>query len=237
MVQLRDGSEVEDSRLGRLIQFDERSRGYPIRALVGERKPRSYTWAVPSPALDQLADGACVGAAFGQELGARPVPIQGVTMRWAKERVYWEAQKIDPWDGGSWPGAQPFYEGTSVLAGAKVLTERGWYGGYRWGFGLSDLVLTLGYAGPAVLGIMWQQNMFRPTPEGQIRPGGGNAGGHAVLAYKVDVKRSLVGLWNSWGPRWGLGGACWMTWDDIGERLDDAGECLVPTLRKPQRLS
>lgn len=46
---------------------------------------------------------------------------------------YWQAQQMDEWEGGSYPGATPHYEGTSVRAGLEVLRAQGaipalWHG-------------------------------------------------------------------------------------------------------------
>lgn len=38
---------------------------------------------------------------------------------------YWQAQKADEWEGGSYPGASPVMEGTSVRAGLEVLRTLG----------------------------------------------------------------------------------------------------------------
>jgi hypothetical protein len=39
--------------------------------------------------------------------------------------LYWEAQKIDDWPGGSYPKASPFYEGTSVRAVLDIVRQHG----------------------------------------------------------------------------------------------------------------
>ena len=74
-------------RLDRRVQFDERSRAFPIRALVGDRPRRGYTWRGDDewypgehqlPLLDQCprhgrCGGGCVGFGWALELAARPV--------------------------------------------------------------------------------------------------------------------------------------------------------------------
>ena len=130
-MKLKDGTEVQDPRLGRLVQFDERSRGFPIRALVEGKPLRSYTWRVGAW-LDQGAEGACVGFAFGHELYARPV-VTPVSAGYAREEIYWKAQRIDPWPGGMYPDATPQYEGTSILAGAQVCQSLGPFCGISLG--------------------------------------------------------------------------------------------------------
>jgi hypothetical protein len=144
-------------------------------------------------------------------------------------RIYTEAQKVDEWPGED-------YDGTSVLAGAKVCKAWGHYGAYRWAFSLEDLVLALGYAGPVVLGINWHADMFEPDSTGRIRPTGQVVGGHAILAHAVNIKTSKrsdprVWLWNSWGRAWGQDGRAWLSWDDISKLLSDDGEACVPQER------
>lgn len=249
-IPLRDGSTTADPRLDRLVQFDDRSRGYPIRQLVEDKRPRSYTWAVGSW-LDQRQEGACVGFSLAHELSSRPLRAGGIDGRYARERIYWEAQKNDPWEGGAYPDASPHYEGTSVLAGVKVCHRLGHFDHYRWAFSLEDLVLALGYKGPAVLGIWWWRGMFRPDASGFIHPTGYRAGGHAILAYRVklvpiqpepgwaewrweniDRDRSYVGLWNSWGDDWGQKGTAKVSLADMGTLLSDDGEACIPIGRR-----
>jgi hypothetical protein len=237
-IQLRDGTTAQDPRLGRLRQFDERSRNYSIRATLaaaGIKEPRGYTWRC-NLWLDQLSEGSCVGHAWAHELVARPVQAQGVDHEYAR-RIYHEAQRVDPWPGGAYEGGTPFYEGTSVLAGAQICQRLNHFDEYRWAFGIDDLVLALGYAGPAVLGIDWHRDMAQAEDDGRIRPVGELLGGHAILAYKVQVptKRREVGkvwLHNSWGQSWGLNGRCYLTYDDLDQLLHQGGEVCIPLKRK-----
>jgi len=231
MVTLRDGSTVQDKRLSRLVQFDARSRGYPIRSTFeAGMKPRSYTWRCDST-LDQGPDGTCVGFSMTHELAARPKCVQGLDYTFAKEKVYWEAQKIDPWEGGDYPGASPQYEGTSVLAGVKIIQKMGYIDGYRWAFGLNDLILAVGYKGPAVLGVNWYEGMFDVMPCGHIHVTGQVAGGHAILCKGVSVKNRTFTLHNSWGPNWGNNGSALISWDEMERLLDEQGEAVIPVGR------
>ena len=91
LLTLRDGSKVTDARLARLVQFDERSRNFPVRALrTTEQAPRSRMWRCRR-ALDQGPNGACVGFSMAHELIANPVPVR-VRAKFAKQ-LYREAQK------------------------------------------------------------------------------------------------------------------------------------------------
>jgi len=228
---LRDGSEASDPRLTRLKQFDEKSRDFPIRATIDPGvKPRSYTWRC-SQYLDQGNEGSCVGHAMAHELIGRPVEVKGINGKTAKEQIYWEAQKIDPWEGGSYPGADPRYEGTSVLAGINILKRLGYVQEYRWAFGLQDLILAVGYKGPAVLGIPWYQGMFNVLPCGHVHVTGQVAGGHAILCKGVSVTKRTFTLHNSWGSAWGNGGDALISWDEMDKLLQEWGEAVIPLLR------
>lgn len=227
---LRDLTTTSDPRLDRLVHFDERSRAFPVRSVISNAKPRSYTWAV-NTWLDQKTDGACVGFSWTHELAARPMVISGLTDQFAKEQVYWAAQALDDWDGGSYPGADPQYEGTSVLAGAKACQNLGYITEYRWAFGIDDLRMAIGYKGPAVLGINWHEDMFDPDADGRVRPTGAVAGGHAILAYSNSERLGRIRLWNSWGKNWGQDGSCWISHDDLSQLLQEDGEACIPVVR------
>lgn len=233
MVALRDGSTVEDRRLDRLVQFDDRSRAFPIRELIGTPRPRSYTWGVPgglSQVLDQGSEGACVGFAWAGERAARPVAKP--TTDADALAVYRHAQTLDEWPGED-------YSGTSVLAGAKAAQARGWLRSYRWAFGLDDVLATLGTYGPVVLGIPWFDSMYDPTPRdartgrvaATITVSGSVVGGHAILARGVNLRREEVVLRNSWGSGWGDRGDAAVSFADLDRLLRERGEACVPVLR------
>jgi len=160
--------------------------------------------------------------------------------------VYHRAQELD-----SIPGTD--YEGTSVLAGAKAVAEYrndqglSYIGGYRWAFGPEDVVRTIGYKGPVVLGITWYDNMYDPDENNYIHADGPVAGGHCILANgfrfrKVDRKgpatydnldkeKSRIRVHNSWGQDWGVNGEGFITIEDLEKLLDD-GEACIPTIRR-----
>jgi hypothetical protein len=223
MSKLRDGGQAGDTRLDRIVFFDDRSRGYPIRRMVAVKKPRSYTWRC-NTYLDQGSEGACVGFGIAHELAARPSEVKGLTKKFAKESICWEAQKIDEWKGGSYPGAKPKYEGTSVLAGVNVARNMGFFDSFYWGFSLNDLVLGVGYRGPAVLGLPWMEGMFDTDDKGFIHASGDVSGGHCILCRGVNVRNKYFLLRNSWGRKWGLGGDCKVSFEDMKKLLSNGGE-------------
>lgn len=223
--EIRNGQVTEDARMDRIVQFDERSRAYSIREFTGNKPLRSYTWRC-NETFDQGSDGACVAYSLGHELVARPAEVEGITDRWMVENVYYEAQRNDPWEGGAYPGASPFYHGTSVLAGVKVLHKKGFFKEYRWGFSLNDVLNGVGHNGPAVIGVNWYDGMMLPDSSGYIRPTGRVAGGHAVLLRAVNVRERRVTIRNSWGKWWGMDGDAYMTFDDLGRLLSEYGEAV-----------
>lgn len=241
-VQLRGGHTAEDRRLDRLPSFDERSRSFPIREVI-PTDLRSVAWRC-DPRLDQGQEGACVGYGWSHELAAVPAVVTGVTNQFAREHVYWEAQKIDEWDGGAYPGASPQYEGTSVLAGAKVVQGLGLMDEYRWAFGLDEAMRAISHAGPIVVGTYWLDSMFDPRPSGllEVDTGSGIAGGHCYMVRGLRLsgylkgegylKQPLIRMRNSWGVGWGLDGDAFMKASDFSTLLSMEGEVCVPVGRQ-----
>lgn len=236
MNTLKNGFQTRDSRLTRIPQFDERSKSFPIRTIVTNQTPRSYTWSCDTY-LDQGSEGACVGFSLAHELIAKPSVVNGITEKFAKENIYWEAQKIDDWAGGSYPGASTHYEGTSVLAGVKVVQKLGYIKEYRWAFGLDDLILAVGRKGPAVLGVNWYEGMFDTHSCGYIHATGELMGGHAILCKGVNLKEKYFILHNSWGNSWGTGGCAKISFDDMEFLLEDNGEAVIPVIRNTSMIS
>lgn len=208
--------------LGRFVEFDHRSLAHPIKPLLPTvPPPRSYTWSCQRT-LDQFADGACTGFAWAHELIAKPGVTKEVTNEDAK-KIYHRARELDQWPGED-------YEGSSVIAAAKATVE--YYPdkikAFKWAFGLDEVIQTLGYYGPVVLGINWHQGMFEPDSSGYIHATGPIMGGHAILARGVYVKLEAVKLHNSWGPDWGNNGSCMISFKDLKKLLKANGEACVP---------
>jgi hypothetical protein len=216
-------------KLGRLIRFDERSKNFPVRATVPKRQ-RSYTWRCRS-VLDQKSEGSCVGHGVAHELIARPAEATGIDHDYAV-MIYHKAQKIDPWPGGDYENAFPYYEGSSVLAGVQVAQRLGWCSGYDWAFGLNDLILGVGYRGPAILGIKWYDGMFQPDAAGFIHVTGSEQGGHCILCNSVNIAKQRFTLHNSWGSEWGKNGECFISFADMDRLLREDGEAVFLSGRR-----
>lgn len=212
--------------LDRLEQFDERSRNYNVREVLPPRGWRTRSWAARLT-LDQGREGACVGFAWAHELLADPYSI--ATTDEMARTIYREAQRIDQWPGEA-------YEGTSVIAGAKVTQSWGFIREYRWAFNIDDVLRTLSNFGPVVLGIPWLDSMFEPGPANLLDCSGQPAGGHAILARGVRLNRGspLVKLRNSWGAGYGSRGDVFIRAEDLERLLKLGGEACVPVIRARQ---
>lgn len=222
-------------KLGWVSYHDERSRNYPIRALTaGLPRPEQMYWRGPFFRLDQGQEGACVGFAWTNEILSKPVssnvprPLNDFALKFYKE-----AQKLDDWPGED-------YEGTSVLAGAKQAQKLGYITGYRWAFGIEDVLDALAFTGPVVIGIPWYNDMYSTLPGGLVKVGGKLVGGHAITLTGYGNRKFPGGLtldvvrWrNSWGRTYGVRGDGYIRVTDLANLLKQDGEACVPTGRLP----
>lgn len=220
-------------------RFDEESRNFPIRSAIPATPPRKRNklWRV-GPILDQGREGACVGFGWTAELLATPVAVKldrvkavvpSDPQRFARE-TYLAAQRIDEWEGEQ-------YEGTSVLAGAKVLHSLGLLKEYRWAFSIEDVVDAVLAKGPVVLGIPWYSGMYETDQTGVLKVDGSIVGGHCITAvgyrHKADRLDGADGviLQNSWGPDWGINGLGLIRVNELADLLRANGEACVPSKR------
>jgi hypothetical protein len=215
---------MSERTFDRLPDFDERSRSYPIRTLIGQpaRKPRRWRLL---ERLDQGQEGACVGFGWAHELAALPVKVKQTNT--TARGIYVRARQLDPWPGED-------YEGTSVLAGAKAVRERGHMPEFRWAFGVDDVLDTLSAHGPVVIGVNWYRDMAETDAQGYIRPVGEVLGGHCVVLRGLIRERGrwvVIGR-NSWGRGWGIGGDFKMVAEWLRVSLEDEGEACVPVVRR-----
>ncbi len=107
----RDYHVIGDGDLGRI-------RGGHATCLKPKGTTDAYGWW---RYYDQGVEGRCVEFAWLRALSLMNRKRYDITSRWH----YWQMQREDEWQGGSYPGASPFYEGTSVRAGGEVMRNRG----------------------------------------------------------------------------------------------------------------
>lgn len=214
-------------------RHDERSRNYSIAEKVAAVEPRKKYWS-EGVVLDQGSEGACVGFGWTGEILASPMPYKTTQDlgQQAARALYHRAQQLDDWAGED-------YEGTSVLAGAKAVKEKGYISEYRWAFNMDDLRSAVISEGPAVIGIPWLENMYYTRPSGLVEVGGKQVGGHCIVLTGYNPRARLKGekgyfevyRWrNSWGTNYGVNGDGYITAEDLAALLDksNGGEACIP---------
>lgn len=208
----------------RLIEFDERSRAYPVRTLasVAGRQPGDRAWACRAR-LDQGEYGACAAFAACHELAAEPALVPVVEQD--AFSMYFRVQRTDEFPGGEYPGARPRQGGTSILAILKELVRIRACDSYVFGFSLHDYAVGVTHEGPAILGLRWTEGMCEPDREGRIRPTGRSLGGHGILSNEVDWTMGRCWLLQSWGRKHGVDGRVWLPLEDLEKLLAQQGEC------------
>ncbi len=232
-----------DPRLDWVSRHDDKSQQYPVREVLGAVDERPRRWQT-GEVLDQGREGACVGFGWTGELLASPRPDPYCTAdtgnRYALD-IYRRAKQLDAWDG-------ELYDGTSVIAGAKAIVERGHVAEYRWCFSIDDVRDAVIAEGPVVIGIPWLSGMYGTRPSGLVEIDGGVVGGHCLLVtgYHPSMRlrgedwheRFRVFRWrNSWGHSYGIGGDGFVRYEDLRDLLADYGEACVPMTRSLVRLT
>lgn len=212
-------SRVAARRLGRHVQFDERSRRFPATSLVPKgAKLTSKLWARAAPALDQGDVGSCTGEGAAGLLLTAPFSKARVSQQTALA-IYSRATRMDPF-----PGSYPAEDtGSTVLAAMRATVKMGLAKGYRWCFGLQDVLKVLSNVGPVEVGVNWYEG-FDDVVDGRVQVAGEVRGGHAFELLGINTTTRTVTAINSWGSEWGDGGRFTFSWDDLDRLLHEEGE-------------
>jgi hypothetical protein len=208
--------------LGRLVEHDERSRAFPARAVS---KIRPVLWRRYGPVLDQGTLGSCTGNAAAHAMNSLPYrerarKIAGGRLLVQKDAIsiYGDATIIDPF-----PGIYPPEDtGSSGLAVAKILRNRGYIDGYSHAFSPEQARGAL-QLGPVLFGTWWHQSMFDPDPNGYVHPDGNKVGGHEILIVGDDGRNKLT-VQNSWGKHWAKSGRFYLTYQEFADLMLDDGD-------------
>jgi hypothetical protein len=224
VIILKDGTAAADPRLGRLPGWDERNEQYPLRAILSRRPPRRKTWTIRKAArLDQGDGPTCVGHAWTHRANALPKSHSfdhDFALRW-----YDIATDLDNIPGKG--------DGSTTLGGAKAGVKLGLINVFRWAntSSLDDIIETIGYEGPVVVGTNWYRRMFTPDEKGRITVNGPIDGGHEYLLRGVNPAAEEFLITNSWTLSWGLSGDAKISFPDMLRLLNEDGDACAPTER------
>ncbi len=224
-----------DPRLGRNLHHDPRSLHYAIGVLP-KGAIKSVQWHRAVSAFDQGTIASCVGNTAAGWIATDNSLRKGLTTvadKLVNEdlaiELYSLATQLDEFEGQYLPDDN----GTSGLAGAKALQDKGLISSYNHAFSADALFSGL-QTGPAMVGINWFNSMFNVNNNGhiQVQPTSGLAGGHEFLIDQIDVAPvgtvERVWLTNSWGG-WGIAGRGWFSADEITFLLAQDGDVIFPT--------
>jgi Papain family cysteine protease len=208
--------------LGRVAQFDERSRAF---AAAAPGEVRTVLWAHAGGVLDQGDLGACTGFATAHAVNTRPVhkPRGRYLTGDDGEDLYSRATYLDPFPG-VWPDDDT---GSSGLAVCKAAKEAGHITRYEWAFGFDHLLSAL-QSGPVMVGTNWYGTMFHTDDRGVIDIGGRVVGGHEYLILGCAMRDEYATALNSWGPRWGVRGRFRIPFPIMRRLLDEDGDAVQP---------
>lgn len=188
--------------LGRLEQFDERSKRYRLGLLLRElttSEPHSKCWPI-SHLMDQAIrlpefldwdPSSCTG--FSRAHACNADPTDHHVSDAGAFAIYRRAKQLDEWPGEA-------HEGSSVLAAVQAAQELGYVESYWWALTYEEFVGSVSNVGPGVAGSMWLSDMFEPDERGFIHATGTPVGGHAYCIGGVILGLNAAVIYQSWGP-------------------------------------
>lgn len=145
--------------------------------------------------------GACVGFSLSRMMSLYN------RVRYQGEWLYYEAQKVDYWPGGDYPGASPNYQGTAISSACDILRTVG-HKMKTWG------------SPRASAGIITNRWISGSGAIDEI---------HRTLGLPLADKLGAIPLLQSWGtfyPR-----IVWMPDAEMAYRMEQDGEFVVVTDR------
>lgn len=223
--------DTTDPRLGRHVLHDSRSRRFAAPA----RDPatlKSVRHEVHIEILNQGNEGSCTGNAGENNIASSvfwaggALVLQGTDHHEFARQLYGDATKLDPWPGEFNPATGIEDTGSDGLSVAKVLQQRGLISGYQHAFSLAATLTALSQQ-VVMIGSVWKSSMYYPDASGRITVSGNVEGGHEFVLDELDVEHELVGMRNSWGIDWGVGGRAYLSFADLGSLLAEDGDCTI----------
>lgn len=229
---------------GRREAPDPRDANFPMRRMLHPLMAEFFPRGIPpgsrhyfaGKVLDQGATGTCVAHAWCSKVNAAPI-MQKMSV--TPYDFYRRIVTVDEWPDNDFESVAidaDLQGGTSVRAGAKVLTDMGFAQSYVWAQSAEDVrAWILSGFGGIVFGTDWKSGMMQTDTEGFISATGGDMGGHAWylngwndrVKYRGRYVRAGRGQ-QSWGP-WGQKGRFWILEDDIEKLIQARGEACALT--------
>lgn len=223
--------------LGRLQQHDHRSLDFKIGRAAAPRPLHDVTHRFHGGVRQQANIGACTYFALGDYYSAEPTYRRHERDQWTNERCFagyaLETQLDDPDIPGQW-----FFDGmnddgtanghgddtgSSSIGMWRTAKQQGVATRVEWALGLEHTLEAL-LDTPISIGIPWKSAMFTPDPDGLVHYTGDTVGGHQITIMRMRVKQERVLIPNHWGADWGVDGWFAMTFDDLGQALEDGGD-------------
>lgn len=237
---------ANDYGFGRVPAPDERDKLYPMRALLDPLRESAFPRGIPpgtrhywsGPILNQGGTGTCVAHGWTSKINAAP-HMQRMPMD--PYSFYRRIVVVDEWPDNDREAHAPvngLQFGTSVRAGAKILTDLGLAKSYVWAESAEDVrAWILGGFGGVVIGIWWKENMMETDSSGFIHYTGSKSGGHCVYinGWNDSVKTAngsviaAARIQNSWSESWGQNGRCWISMPDLDAAIREDGEACALT--------
>lgn len=228
---LRDGSKVKDRRLGLIKKrLDAKPFKSVLEGVPDDGNLVSKKWELRK-LLDQGREGICTATAAIHLVTAEPMFARGRDWRqaektgepfvepdldWAREHIYWPAQRQDKYRGGIYPESNWYSEGSDIITTCKVLKQIHFCDGFYQANDMHGLKMGVSHSGPCIIGIPWFEQMFYPDADGILDVSGELAGYHAVTVLEIDMERKMFGFANSWGD-WGKAGFGYLTFKDMAK--------------------
>lgn len=218
---------TEAAWFGRIYKEDSRDLKFNVGEILETNTmpeiPEKFWWA-KGWIGNQGATPECVAYSWSHWFEDGPV-IQDTIAGRAKP-VYNTTELYETFR--KYDGIEGNYAGTTVRAGAKTLQKLGIVEEYRWAQTIEEVINTVKYLGPMVVGTNWMEGMNHPTSAQHIiRPTGRSTGGHAYLLNGINMDKELFRIKNSWGSTWGYRGIAYIRFRDFEKLLNDRGEACV----------
>lgn len=195
-----------DSRLGRHVHHDSRSKDYEFLPRSAKPKQKNTFWDSAIAPLNQGDLGSCTGNAEAQWLNTnfansvRNLTNKGKPLSEKDAvKIYSLGTTLDN-QPGQYPPDDTGCDGLSV---AKAGVKLGYLDKYTHTFSFTALQAALEQT-PAIVGTVWTQSMFKPR-NGLVKVGrltqSNIAGGHEYLACGIDFSAEVMIFRNSWGDQ------------------------------------